>query len=97
MTRNGLYAGTHLTLNSGCMTHSSLLSPHRGASKALNMSFGLLVAPERMPNPMAFDQAWTPLDLEKVQLRFLPVLHLIARKLDSLFWVSSISIFDAVG
>ena len=63
----------------------------KGMSKALNMSLHLLVCPEKLPLPMAYFKAWSPLDITKIRLRFIPIVQLLARKLDSLFWVSSVA------
>ena len=69
------------------MTHSNLTSEMKGMSKALNMSIHLMVCPEKLPLPMAYDQAWTPLNILNIKRRFIPIVQLLARKLDALFWV----------
>ena len=89
-SKNGFFAGSHLIMNTGRMTHANLTSEMRGMSKALNMSLHLLVCPEKLPVQMAYNKAWTPLNILNIKRRYLPIIHVVARKLDSLFWVSNI-------
>lgn len=70
------------------MTHSNLTTEMKGMSKALVMSICLLICPEQMPLPMTYEQAWSPLDILKIKKRYIPIVQVLARKLDSLFWVS---------
>lgn len=75
-------------MNSGKMTHANLTTPMKGMSKALIMSLHLLVCPEKLPLPMAYHEAWTPFNILNVKLRYIPIIQVVAKKLDSLFWVS---------
>ena len=70
------------------MTHSNLTSEMKGMSKALNMALHLLVCPERLPLPMAYNRAWSPFNVLNIKKRYLPIVHVMASKLDALFWVS---------
>ena len=85
---NGFFAGSNLILNTGRMNHSNLTTEMKGMSKALTMSICLLICPEQMPLPMTYEQAWSPLDILKIKKRYIPIVQVLARKLDSLFWVS---------
>lgn len=87
-SHDGYFAGSNLILNTGRMTTSNLTSEMRGSSKALNMSIHLIVCPEKLPLPMAYNRAWTPLNVSKIQRRYVPIVQVLARKLDALFWVS---------
>ena len=85
---DGFFAGSNLIMNTGRMNHSNLTSEMKGMSKALNMSICLLICPEQMPLPMTYEQAWSPLNVLNIKRRYIPILQVVARKLDSLFWVS---------
>ena len=85
---DGFFAGSNLIMNTGRMSHSNLTSEMKGMSKALNMSICLLICPEQLPLPMTYEQAWSPLNVLNIKKRYIPILQVVAKKLDSLFWVS---------
>ena len=83
----GYEAGSCLCLNGGGMNHSKLLSKNGGLSKALIMSLTLMVAPEDINTPMCYWECWTPLNMQRVFRRFIPLVNALCEALTHHFWV----------
>ena len=69
------------------MNHSKLLSENGGLSKAWIMSLTLLVAPEPIDTPMNYWECWTPLDMRRVWVRFIPLVSALCEGMTHHFWV----------
>ena len=85
--RFGFEAGSFLVLNGGNMNHSSLLSENGGLSKGLTMSLTLMVAPEPINTPMNYEECWAPLNIQRIQIRFIPLVGALCNALTYHFWV----------
>lgn len=88
VNKQGFEAGSFLVLNSGRMNHSGLLSKDGGLSKGLVMCLSLLVAPEPLDTPMSFEECWSPLNIQRVHVRYLPLIKALCDGLFIHFWVS---------
>ena len=91
--RLGFEAGSCICFNGGRMNHSKLLSENGGLSKALVMSLTLMVAPENINTPMNYWECWSPLDMRRVYVRFIPLISALCESLTFHFWVSSFFFF----
>ena len=80
--------GTHLTLNTGCMTHGTIGSGTSGMSKALAMSLCLLICPLNMDQDMNFSAAWYPACLANLPKRNLEILWYLDLAVTKHYWVS---------
>ena len=70
------------------MTHSNLLSENGGLSKALIMGISMLTAPEPINVPMDYSECWTPYNIRRCFVRFIPIVNALAEALTYFFWVS---------
>ena len=86
-SRCGYYPGSFLLLNSGLATHGG--SDNRGLSKALSMVFALMVCPEEYTINVTFNEAWTAMDVLKIDQLTLPILNSLALGTDVFFWVNN--------
>ena len=86
--KQGFEAGSFLVLNSGKMNHSNLCSKNGGLSKGLVMAISLLVAPEPLDIPMSFMECWSPLDIRRIHVRYLPLIGSLCDGLFHHFWVN---------
>ena len=84
----GFEAGPCLCLNGGNMNHSKLLSENGGLSKALIMGFTLMTAPQPIDVPMDYQECWSPLDMRRVFVRYIPLVNALCEALTYHFWVS---------
>lgn len=71
------------------MGHSDLLTPNGGLSKAQIMALSLLAAPEKLDTPMNYTKAWSPLDVRKCYVRYIPLVAALTDALMFHFWVSN--------
>ena len=84
---DGFGLGTHLSLNSGCMSHGNI-GGSTGLSKALVMSLVLFIKPLKEDQQMDFSKAWYPMDVCNIKPLHLDLLHYLSLGADRHFWVS---------
>ena len=85
---DGHGVGTHIVLNSGCMSHSTPLTPNGGLSKSMMMSFVLMVAPLEYEKQMNFGKAYYLVDISDLEDRHIEVVTILQRACKRFFWVS---------
>ena len=57
-------------------------------SKALIMGFTLMTAPQPIDVPMNYQECWSPLDMRRVFVRYIPLVNALCEALTYHFWVS---------
>ena len=92
MNSQGYAVGTHLSLNSGCMSHGNIGSKTGGLSKALIMTVCLLVCPLNLDKDMDFSKAWYACDVSNLPRFGLEILWFLNRAVSRHFWVSRVRV-----
>ena len=86
MDRFGLDGGSHIIINSGCMSTSA--GPMQGASKATGLAYIMLTFEIPYAQSVNLGGAWTSVDLKDISRSRVPVMMSLADACDKLFWVS---------
>ena len=92
MNQQGYGLGTHLTLNTGCMSHGTHGSKTSGMSKALAMTLCLLICPLKEDKDMNFMAAWYPACVANLPKRNLEILWYLDLAVTKHFWVSRVRV-----
>ena len=88
MDKFGLDGGSHIILNSGCMSTSA--GPMQGYSKSTATSYILFTFDINYARSVNMGGAWTSVDLKDISRPRIPIMMSLARACDQRFWVSSL-------
>ena len=86
MDQFGLDGGSHIILNSGCMSTSA--GPMQGYSKSTAISYILFNFDIHYARSVNMGGAWTSVDLKDISSSRIPIMMALAQACEQKFWVS---------